>query len=720
MAINRFYTMDWDQPISSFVPLPFEAAYAAGERIQKDVDDKLSKLSTSTDPFSKLDFSSSFKVYDPTNPLAQKGVVDYNFGNTLGKQRDMVVNNLAAEREQLVNDWDSGKITNDEFNRQVAKHVNKSKQLYGVLANAETTAKSIKDISKKLIENKDYGLRNHLAQEQIKYNTDWLNNLDSSLQKGIIPDYNPFGVADKTDVPKEVKDYFGSLGKEVLDSASGPTGTGYIRTHYREGVTKDKISNLFSQWYDSSPVKNDIKLEGYDMAYRANIDPEQEIDAEVPDYYDPKTKKIVYKTEKRKWIDDYEEKRFNEVKDLALGFKSSSGRDSYSGDSVWMYKDKLKRLEEEKAFGSTLTESGINTYDTVPESLKKYIKNGELTVENIKSYISGQPSNDVIVPGYGAVSINNLPKGWTTDVSRSKEGKQYLIGPDGKRHEMVYQKIDPKAKTDKTLKEVRTEINNLADRYDISPIGKNENQYFNEVLQTLQNNAVTASRGVDPDPQIRANITKDLVGTDKKASTLHFTDIYSIDHSKKLSGSDFFKKNEDFDRNTMNMIDFDWTAPEPATKTFSVKNSKTGEEEVVRVTSKNINEKNHFKPAYSVIQDIQKFNQNKDVKYKKTQVGKQTFVEIGAPELVSWDGSQIQAIYKPASGNQPAENFIAKRDLKTNNVQLIPIDDYKIYTTNTYYAKGAGQTYTKGINENNPRIQQLENLDSNLPINQAE
>jgi hypothetical protein len=38
MAVNRFVNINWDKPISSFVPLPFEAAYAAGERIQKDHD----------------------------------------------------------------------------------------------------------------------------------------------------------------------------------------------------------------------------------------------------------------------------------------------------------------------------------------------------------------------------------------------------------------------------------------------------------------------------------------------------------------------------------------------------------------------------------------------------------------------------------------------------------------------------------------------------------
>lgn len=38
MAVNRFVNIDWDKPISSFVPLPFEAAYAAGEKIQKNFD----------------------------------------------------------------------------------------------------------------------------------------------------------------------------------------------------------------------------------------------------------------------------------------------------------------------------------------------------------------------------------------------------------------------------------------------------------------------------------------------------------------------------------------------------------------------------------------------------------------------------------------------------------------------------------------------------------
>ena len=329
MPSNRFDTSQPQQYVSQHVPLPFEAIAALGEKTQKAYDKSLSDLEI-TDPIAKLNPRTAIKVYDPSSP---GGVKDISMDWT--GQRDQAVNMLNDEKNKMVDEYMQTGNT-DIFKKKSRDYLNKASQIHRDLSTKEIIAKQVNDYNKELAKNKDFALQGHLGQKLLDYNTQFFKD----AAEGNIREYNPYDISAPTDRPKEVKEYFGSMGKEILQSFSDPTNTGYIRTKYREGLSGDKISNVFNSWYQNSKVQDDIRLEALDLAARKGIDTKAKVKIQVPVSKDAKTGKITYKEEEMDWIDAYEEQALNQVKDLALGFKSSSGKDVLSTDaSYWKAKE---------------------------------------------------------------------------------------------------------------------------------------------------------------------------------------------------------------------------------------------------------------------------------------------------------------------------------------------------------------------------------------------
>jgi len=330
MAVNRYTTVDWSAPTSSYIPKPFEEMMMIGKNMQDSYDKSLKDLEV-TDPIAKLNPKTAMKVYDPSSP---EGVRDISLDWT--GQRDQAVNSLNAEKNKFTDEWIASGDT-ETFKKKSREYINKASQVYSDLSAKQAAAKQISDYNKELAKNKDFALQGHLGQKLLDYNTQYYKD----AAEGNLREYAPYDIATPTDNPKEVKEYFGSLGKEILTSFSDPTNTGYIRTKYREGVSGNKIDNLFNSWYQNSKVQDDIRLEALDMASRNGIDTKKDkVKVQIPVSRDSKTGKITYKEEEMLWIDAYEEKKLNQVKDMALGFKSSSGKDALSTDSTyWKNKD---------------------------------------------------------------------------------------------------------------------------------------------------------------------------------------------------------------------------------------------------------------------------------------------------------------------------------------------------------------------------------------------
>lgn len=369
--INRFSTVGQSEYTPQHVPLPFEAISALGAKTQTEYDKSLKDLEV-TDPIAKLNPRAAIKVYDPNSP---EGISDAPLDWT--GQKDQYVKMLNDEKNKITDEYmQTGNA--DVFKKKSRDYINKAAQIHSDLSAKEAVAKQVSDYNKELAKNENFTLQGHLGQKLLDYNTQFFK--DAADPEKPLREYAPYDIATPTDRPKEVKEYFDSMGKEILQSFSNPTNTGYIRTKYREGLSGDKISNVFNSWYQNSKVQDDIRLEALDLAARKGIDTKSEVTVKVPVSKDAKTGEITYKEEKMSWIDAYEEQALNQVKDMALGFKSSTGKDVTAGDATfrWKYDKKEKEENEQRALVGQPIES-----QTFTDLITKDANYKELTDLNV-------------------------------------------------------------------------------------------------------------------------------------------------------------------------------------------------------------------------------------------------------------------------------------------------------------------------------------------------
>lgn len=429
MPSNRFDTSVQQQYVSQYVPMPFEAIGALGAQTQAAHEKSLKDLEV-TDPIAKLNPRTAFKIYDASAP---EGVRDVNLDWT--QQRDQALNVLNAEKNKITDEYmQSGDV--ETFKRKSREYLNKATQVHSDLSVKEAVAKQITDYNKELAKNKDFSLQGHLGQKLLDYNTQFLKD----AAEGNVREYNPYDIAAPTDRPKEVKEYFSGMGREIFDSFSNPTNTGYIRTKYREGLSGDKISKTFNSWYQNSKVQDDIRLEALDLAARKGIDTKAKVKIQVPVSKDAKGN-ITYKEEEMSWIDAYEERAFNQVKDMALGFKSSSGRDVVTGDAS--YWKALGRSEEKENQERALVGQPLES-----QTFKDFL------TKNNKNY------NDLVDLGVFTKEANGTTLNWNK--LSSKDPIYDIVDIDGRKVSTIvgYTDSDIKGKKLRTLiKEMATAIN---------------------------------------------------------------------------------------------------------------------------------------------------------------------------------------------------------------------------------------------------------------------
>lgn len=400
MPSNRFDTSVQQQYVSQYVPMPFEAIGALGAQTQAAHEKSLKDLEV-TDPIAKLNPRTTFRVYDASAP---EGVRDVNLDWT--QQRDQALNVLNAEKNKITDEYmQSGDV--ETFKRKSREYLNKATQVHSDLSVKEAVAKQITDYNKELAKNGNFSLQGHLGQKLLDYNTQFLK--DAADPEKPLREYNPYNIAAPTDRPEEVKKYFSGMGREIFDSFSDPTNTGYIRTKYREGLSGDKISKAFNSWYQHSKVQDDIRLEALDFAARHGIeDTQAKVKIQVPVSKDAKGN-ITYKEEEMPWIDAYEERAFNQVKDMALGFKSSSGRDAVTGDaSYWkaLGRSEEKENENRALVGQPLESQTFKEFLIKDPKYKDLLDLGILdkTAEGVK--IDFTKLNTTNVPtGYSTISM---------------------------------------------------------------------------------------------------------------------------------------------------------------------------------------------------------------------------------------------------------------------------------------------------------------------------
>ena len=400
---NIFDTPTDQKYIETFIPRPLEEIGNMAKNWTDNFNKDLSKLEVS-DPIAKLNPRATFKIYDASAPGGERDIsLDWN------NQKNNYLQQLNSQKNKIVDDFMASK-DEEAFKRNSRNYLNEANGVYNNFAQKEKVAKQIEDYNKELAKNPDYALKGHLGQKVKAYNTKFYQD----AANGIEQDYAPSSVAKDTDRPEEVKKYFKDIGSEVLESYSNPTGTGYIKTHYREGIPQTKIEGLFNSWYQNSRVQDDIRLEALDIAAKNNIDTQSKVIVKTPVSKDPKTKVITYKEEEMSWIQKYEEDAANEMLNMALGYKSSKGTDKTSTDATFRWNKDKQEAEKlrENAFRGDPLQSSV------------FLNNLQNDDENYKSLVSSGVIKDT-----GAGLVLNLEK--LTDDKAATAPNPFKLSPPG-------------------------------------------------------------------------------------------------------------------------------------------------------------------------------------------------------------------------------------------------------------------------------------------------
>lgn len=312
-GINRYVDVNFDQPMSNYVPLPLDTLYKLGKDADKTYEDTLKDLDSGRDPLSKLKLRTSVKVYDPNvEGGVRDAAIDFedqkaNYLDYINKQKQMIV-------DDYIKDKDSAK-----FRQRASKLKGDVTSIYNDLASKSAIVDKIDKHNAEIEKQQDPSLKEFLRNKELEYNTGYYNQ----YQQGKLNDYSSYNTAKYTDRAKEVKEFFGSLGEEVQQMYASPTGDGYIRTKYLEGRTKDKIRNTFDSWFENSTVKADMDLELNDLFARTGMNPKAKRKVKV----DGKEVEVTN-------YDYFRNQQMNQALDMAYGFSTSKGHEDLKSDAT--------------------------------------------------------------------------------------------------------------------------------------------------------------------------------------------------------------------------------------------------------------------------------------------------------------------------------------------------------------------------------------------------
>lgn len=339
MAINRYVDVNFDQPVSNYVPLPLEMLYKLGKDASKDYEDALKGIEDSKGILGKHKTRTSVKVYDPN----KGGVVDAQID--FEPQRQAYQAKLQSEMESITNDYIKDKDTN-KFKQRMSSLKNNAVAMNNDLAVKSAIIDKIDKHNEEIAKNKDFATQGYLGNEMLDYNTSFYNEYLKDPNK--IANYNSYEIANKINRAEEIGKYFQHMGAEVDEQVSSAyaTGTGYIRSKYREGVTEDKIKKHFNSWIENSPVKDDILMEAKDYFSRTGIEAGEMIDVVDP-LTGEKIKDSKGNIQKQTRWENFIDNEVEAALGTALGYKKSKGRDALTTDATWRWNQDKKAAEEE-------------------------------------------------------------------------------------------------------------------------------------------------------------------------------------------------------------------------------------------------------------------------------------------------------------------------------------------------------------------------------------
>lgn len=244
MSSNRFDTSQTYQPVSSYVPLPFEQIGALGAKMTQEHAAKQAEADALADQLSKIKVANQVLSEGSGDDLGIK-YRDTGYGDF----KNQVLNKYTLANKQLADEYQAGKLDATQFAQKVSQLKSDFSNDYQKLKIAEANSVAIEEADKKYREAKHAGANpfvlNQLAEEGARLRANPFGN----EYKGA-----PIGeVADLEDLKNK---YASNFKSQILSSGAGSidSKTGYITWRDKSGVTKQRIRTSVENTFDQDPV----------------------------------------------------------------------------------------------------------------------------------------------------------------------------------------------------------------------------------------------------------------------------------------------------------------------------------------------------------------------------------------------------------------------------------------------------------------------------------
>lgn len=284
MAVNRYTTVDWSAPTSSYIPKPFEQMMMVGKTMQKEHADKQTEADALANEINKIKVANSVISEGSGDDL---GIKSRSTG--YGEFKNEVLNKYTQANKQLSDEYATTGDAN-KFNQGVAKLKSDFSGDYQKLKIAEANSAAIEESDKKYRENKDAGIEgnsyilNKLAEE----GRNLITNPFSYSYKGA-----PIGEALKLEeeVNKSSQNYADQIGQSGVKR---DPNTGYLIWSKTHGVTPERIKNEVYNTFDKG-VGLHTSQQVMRSLFDQGIKPDAEKIIKVPIKFDNRGKPLEYK-----------------------------------------------------------------------------------------------------------------------------------------------------------------------------------------------------------------------------------------------------------------------------------------------------------------------------------------------------------------------------------------------------------------------------------------
>lgn len=709
MAVSRFLNVDWSQPISSFVPRPFEAALLAGKQAQEELDTKLKDLESSTDPFAKLNLTASLKVYDPNSP---GGIRDYDLGSTFESKKNATVTALAQERQQIVDDYYNQKINQNEFNKRISQHKTKAKTAYNIFSSVGAAAEKIRKHNEEVVaKSKDFATTPYYGEELLSYNTDFVNK----LQNNQIGDYVGVNIADKFESEKDLNEH----AKGFEESGQGYAGTsgGYITDVQIKGVTGTKVYDYAKNIWDGSTRKIYADLKVKDYLARTGKTGQELVDHITYQRIPDKNGNIIEKEVKVK-VPLYNALLDNEFTNFhnALADKvvHQTKAVHMKGDPFAVIDYKKKLVEDQLLAAPADVEADASVaYDAIPGQIKDFVdtttgkfdinlatKQGKgfsyIIDESGKKYpIVSEITSYSGAPGSKPAVNYKLPdelkqQGYSID---NLTGKVYKGGKLAKN-----QIVGVKAGDPEFINKVNEDITKWAfDRGSQLGINPNANEskkaYADRVLQEVINKSKNVSVNKKIDADISVTMDNDLIGKDGSKFFVNYDDII-IPGQKGTKPVKEFIKDNNIDPSTIKHSSVTFDKEKPGYVLFSGLDKDKNPVQFY-AKSRNLDFVKSTESVSNMINDFRSFYRG-DIKSKNITIENKNYTVLD--KKVSGAGKNENVFLALDENRIPVIVFENKSGKGPKYVD-IPVNDLKDNAYKTYFESPEAKEYTRKIRE---------------------